>query len=156
MKRKISPEVIKALIDQGVIYQEREHNNIVFVSKERDFYELHGTISYGKSFHGCHRTAPENFWWFKTGDNPTTAYICEAAIDAISLYQLIKEDGYYISIAGVANQAAIDRIKNQIWLENIILAVDNDTAGQCCREKNTDLTYLIPTNKDWNEDLQLQ
>ena len=45
-------------------------------------------------------------------------YVCEAAIDAISLYQLhalAKESqkAIYVSLGGVANQQTIDRLKRQ-------------------------------------------
>ncbi len=84
-------------------------------------------------------------------------YICEAAIDAISLYELHKiqrnhEEAYYISIAGVAKQPAIDRLKKYKY--KLVLAVDNDDAGQNCRNRNSELEYIIPMHKDWNEDLQ--
>ena len=59
---------------------------------------------------------------------------------------------YYISIGGVAKQPAIDRIKGQI--KNTVLAVDNDPAGQTCRDRNPELLCILPVSKDWNEDLQ--
>ena len=62
------------------------------------------------------------------------------------------EEAYYISIAGVAKQPAIDRLKNSKL--DIVLAVDNDAAGQKCRDRNSELEYILPINKDWNEDLQ--
>ena len=84
----------------------------------------------------------------------STAYVCEAAIDAISLYELLKEPAYYISIAGsTGKQPAIDRLKQQEFLDDIILAVDSDDAGQKTRDNNPDLKSIIPGRKDWNEDL---
>ena len=58
----------------------------------------------------------------------------------------------YFSIGGVANQKAIDRIKANF--PQAVLAVDNDQAGQKCRERNRDMKHLIPFKKDWNDDLQ--
>lgn len=63
------------------------------------------------------------------------------------------EPAYYISIAGATKQPAIDRLK--LSKLNIILAVDNDEAGQVCRDRNFDLEYILPDRKDWNEDLQV-
>ena len=34
-----------------------------------------------------------------------------------------------------------------------VLAVDNDPASENCRQRNPELSVLIPKNKDWNEDL---
>lgn len=56
----------------------------------------------------------------------------------------------YCEIAGVANQQAIERIR--AWLPTV-LAVDNDTAGEQCRNRNSGIPALISRGKDWNEDL---
>lgn len=156
--RGISTRTIQALVSRKIIYQEKNRNNIVFINFERDFAELHGTYTYGKSFHGVvSNCRHDGFWWFRTSKTAKTAYICEAAIDAISLHELHKmqknpKDAYYISIAGVAKQAAIDRLKNSLLTP--VIAVDNDDVGQKCRERNADLAYILPTRKDWNDDLK--
>ena len=156
--RGISFETIQMLVGQKIMYQEKSKNNIIFINKERDFAEVRGTYTFGKPFHGVVTNSRHNgFWWFRTSKATLKGYICESAIDAISLYELHrihgnKEEAYYISIAGVAKHPAIDRLKNSKL--HIILAVDNDAAGQNCRNKNSDLEYIIPVHKDWNEDLQ--
>ena len=156
--RSISTETIQKLVKQKLLYQEKSKNNIVFINMERDFAELRGTYTFGNPFHGIvPNSRHDGFWWFRTSRNAAKAYICEAAIDAISLYELHKiqgnhEEAYYISIAGVAKQPAIDRLKKYKY--KLVLAVDNDDAGQNCRNRNSDLEYIIPVHKDWNEDLQ--
>lgn len=156
--RGISAETIQMLVEQKKMYQEKSKNNIVFINMEKDFAEIRGTYTLGKPFHGIvPHSRHDGFWWFRTSRNAAKGYICEAAIDAISLYELHKiqgeqEEAYYISTAGVAKQPTIDRIKNSKL--HIVLAVDNDAAGQKCRNKNSDLEYIIPVHKDWNEDLQ--
>ena len=156
--RGISTETIQMLVNQKSIYQEKNRNNIVFINMEKDFAEIRGTYTFGKPFHGiATNSRQDGFWWFRTSKNAAKGYICEAAIDAISLYELHKmqenhEDAYYVSIAGAAKQPAIDRLKNSKL--HIVLAVDNDDAGQKCRTRNSDLEYILPRNKDWNEDLQ--
>ena len=155
-QRGIPSDVVQMLVDQKVIYQEKSHNNIVFVNKEKTLAEIRGTNSY-KSFHGILKgSAYKDFWWFKSvpGKEAEVAYVCEAAIDAISLYCIHKKQNMcipalYCSIVGVANQQRIDRIKDNI---KTILAVDNDEAGQACRDRNSDLEYIIPSCKDWNDD----
>lgn len=157
LKRGISAETIQLLVDRGLLYQEGQHNNIVFVNEERDWAELRGTYDRGlTAFHGvvenCRR---DGYWMFMPGDDAEVAYICEAAIDAISLYELHRKMGWkgeaaYISIGGVGKQPAIDTIKNSM---EAVLAVDNDEAGEECRKRNPDLMSVIPIHKDWNEDL---
>lgn len=156
--RSISTETIQKLVKQKLLYQEKSKNNIVFINMERDFAELRGTYTFGNPFHGLvPHSRHDGFWWFRTSRNAAKAYICEAAIDAISLYELHKiqgnhEEAYYISIAEVAKQPAIDRLKKYKY--KLVLSVDNDDAGQNCRNRNSDLEYIIPVHKDWNEDLQ--
>lgn len=109
-------------------------------------------------FHGTRKAASDRFWSFRPHkDKPVeVAYVCEAAIDAVSLYLIHLRYNFstaaeYISIGGVANQAAIDRIAAA---KKVILAVDNDEAGEKCRERNPALNHIIPINKDWNDDLR--
>ena len=152
--RGFTENVLDRLIAEGLLYQDIREN-IVFCSLAGDFFELRGTRP-GKPFHQCGKKATDCFWFFSPGGHPTQAFICESAIDAVSLYLLRfgmgdeAADSAYCGIAGVANQKAIERI--QRWLPAVI-AVDNDKAGQQCRERNAHLPFLIPRNKDWNEDL---
>lgn len=156
--RGIPSATIQGLIDQKLLYQSGGKNNAVFINREKDWAELRGTYTMGeKQFHGVvPNSRTDGFWYFQFGKNPKTAYVCEAAIDAVSLYILqrkhgMNENAYYVSIGGVAKQPAIDRIKHQV---KTILAVDNDEAGEQCRKRNSDLEYIIPIYKDWNEELQ--
>lgn len=109
-------------------------------------------------FHGCRKTRPDRFWYFSPDkDTPSkVVYVCEAAIDAVSLYVILQrqnkcEAAVFVSIGGVANQKAIDRLKRA---KKVILAVDNDPAGQECRDRNPELQFILPAGKDWNDDLK--
>lgn len=156
-RRRIPAEIIQRLIDQDLLYQAAGTNNAVFVNRSRDFAELRGTLS-EMPFHGVLKTQPDRFWSFEgspiaPGEVPR-AYICESAIDAISLYLLHRSRGedtraHYCSLAGVANQQTIDRIKRH---SRAILAVDRDEAGDRCRAQNKDIPHAVPKNKDWNDD----
>lgn len=113
-------------------------------------------------FHGCRKTKADRFWYFDPNpDEPTnTIYVCEAAIDAISLFVIHRktirtdEKAVYVSIGGAANQRTIERLVRASGDKNVILAVDSDEAGQECRARNPGLKYILPTNKDWNDDLK--
>lgn len=114
----------------------------------------------GDAFHGCKKSKSDRFWYFTTSSDEKVKkiYICEAAIDAISLYVLHRnhkktDSAIYISIGGVANQQTIDRIKF-FCKDRVIIATDNDEAGDECRSRNAELSSIRPINKDWNEDLK--
>lgn len=170
-QRGIPPAMVQQLIDWGLLYQEPTHNNMVFIDPARTFVELRGTNSF-KPFHRVDFSDPAAFWWFKSHGPesvPSVAFICEGAIDAISLYLLrlqppansgltpmpVNENALYCGIGGVANQQRIDRIKAGMAAAGCktVLAVDNDEAGEKCRQRNPDCLHLVPRLKDWNADL---
>ena len=112
-------------------------------------------------FHGCRKTRSDRFWYLDPDPKRPAEhiYVCEAAMDAVSLYVIhqkrnISGKGVYVSIGGVANQKTIDRLVKGSAPGKIVLAVDNDEAGQACRDRNPDLAFIVPVNKDWNDDLQ--
>lgn len=158
MGRGIPKHVVGILASRGLIYQSAEGSNVVFASPERDYCELRGTYTFaGRPFHGCRKAAPDRFWYFIPGSaKPETAFVTEGAIDAVSLWILQKKSGVddsrsvYISIGGAGNHRTINRIKKRI---RTVLAVDNDEAGESCRRRHPELEHIIPSLKDWNEDL---
>lgn len=112
-------------------------------------------------FHGCRKTTSDRFWYFdpSPGEPSDHVYVCEAAIDAVSLYVIHQKQnkagkGVYVSIGGAANQRTIERIIRGCRDGIVCLAVDNDEAGQECRDRNSGVAYILPRNKDWNDDLR--
>lgn len=152
--RGISEELINNLIMAEYIYQDVQ-NNVIFLNRERSFYELRGTKGIKYHRNGDKSVNSDNVFYFNapymTG-SPTKIYVCESAIDALSLFELIRDNAMYCSISGIANQQRIDRLK-QLPLEPII-AFDNDSPADKARERNADLKAIIPDVKDWNEQLQ--
>ena len=122
--------------------------------------------SYHKdAFHGCRKATSDRFWYWQpdTSRPSTRIYICEAAIDAVSLYVLQRKAGVedagsavYVSIGGAANQDPIDRIKARYNKDRIYIATDNDNAGDATRVRNSELPTIRPEAgfKDWNQDLR--
>ena len=153
--RGISWSTIHALIKAGLLYQDTPYHNAIFLNHEKDYCEIRGTCSFKEPFHGIRRLKRDAFWSFRIAkDDVEVAYICESAIDAISLYELHKalRPSMYCSIGGVSNQSPIERIaSNQSY--QTVLAVDNDEAGTRCASYNAHLNRLTPVYKDWNEDL---
>lgn len=160
LSRGIPANMIRHLAEHGLLYQSAGRNNVVFVNRERDYFEQRGTCTFiEKPFHSCGKTRSDRFWYFMGGNTkPDRVYITEGAIDAISLFllhsqkQISTASSVYASIGGVSNYATIDRISKQI---RTILAVDNDNAGDLCRKRYPALESILPVHKDWNEDLKI-
>ena len=160
-KRCIPRHLIDDLVRKGLLFQDSSYQNIVFLSRAKDFCELHGTrisSKSAKSFHGLQRLYPAAFWSYRNSEQPVEiAYICEGALDAVSLYLIhasagINRPAAYIGIGGVCNQQTITRISAAV---RTIIAVDRDAAGDQCRARNPELEAILPVFKDWNEDLML-
>ena len=153
--RRLPPPLVQMLIDKRLLYQAADTNNAVFVSQARDFAELRGTLS-DKPYHGIAKgSRHDGVWSFRLDTDARDAriaYICEGAIDAVSLATILGASAYYVSIAGAAKQAAIDRIKKSRL--TVVIATDNDQAGDKCRRRNTDCETIRPKHKDWNDDLR--
>jgi len=150
--RHIPAYIIQPIIDQGLLYQADKSNNAVFVSRKKDFAELRGTLT-DRPYHGIVAgSRHDGCWAFCLGKGADTAYICESAIDALSLATITGEVAHYVSIAGAGKQPAIDQIKASGI--KVIIATDNDQAGDACRHRNKDCDTIRPQyGKDWNEDL---
>lgn len=164
--RHIPYRLIDLLIAQGYVYMtdnkygKKTIHNVVFTMPNHRFYEIRGTNTYGKSFHQS-MACSENDCLIIPGtkNEPKKIYITEASIDAISLLAILglqkkKEDAWFVALGGIAKTKPLEYLSKKYKDAEIILAVDNDKAGDEMRQAYKGrFESIIPTNKDWNEDL---
>ncbi len=145
-QRFISRDVLSEFARAGLIYEDAEHHNAVFVGNDEHGVARHAhkrsVNSFGKTFRinveGCQ---PQySFHWMGTSD---CLYVFEAPIDMLSFLTLYPKD----------------------WQKHsyVALCLDHDPAGiEACgqhietlRERGyTQAVMLQPQQKDWNEDLK--
>lgn len=141
--------------------------NLVFASKDQRpeyaFYERKPIGKRGQAYIAAN-SSPVGYFSFtghlsnfqqlpppvQTG-MPMKAYICEAPIDAISLYALhlklgITEPAEYISISGVSKNLTIQRAICEGY--DCILAFDNDEAGKCGMDARRAQAFIDPETKE--------
>jgi hypothetical protein len=137
--RNIAPEIIRALINEKVLYQDKR-GNAVFVHLDKDGEacgaEIVGT-STEKRYKGVATGTGESAFRFFKGDKdgiPDTAYIFESAIDMMSYVQLHPEvnNAEFVSMAGLRDFAVWQLAKRGI---RIVSCVDNDEAGRKFNER---------------------
>lgn len=152
-KRNIPSKTIQELFDEGTLYQTAKYGNCAFVSKECNYAELVGT---GETrFKGIVQGSDQDGYWITGATNPEKVYVCESAIDAISLkvlHEIASPDNHnnaYASIGGLKPQA-MQRLLAK-YPDKCILAVDNDDAANAFADKFSELERAIPSAKDWNE-----
>jgi len=127
-QRKISPELITALVKQNALFQDKNGNAVFLHFKDGQAIgaEIQGTLSESR-FKGVAAGTSNSSFSFSKG-NPDTAYIFESSIDMMSFIQLHPEiqNAEFHSMAGlkptVVNQLAERGLK-------IVSCVDNDEAG---------------------------
>ena len=164
--RKIDAKIIQDLIDKEMLYETKlgDKYNAVFISKHCDYAELEGTLSYAR-FKGTAKNSDEDGYWLYVPSDIENAdiekiYICESAIDAISLYQLQRTDNEetafcgFLSNGGAKKDAAIKRARADFQQAEFIVATDDDEAGNNFALRHKDLKRIKPMYfVDWNEKL---
>jgi len=173
-KRGIDIEVFKHLEKRGHIYQDGK-KNCVFVGYDTTneenpvFASLRGTGSTrfmadlsGNDYSQC---------IYLNGKNANTLVVTESFIDTMSYMTLLKKQGEnfrdydFLALGGVQKTEALYyHIKENPNIKRVILALDNDEAGQNAGEKSYErlvkegfigkiLMHLPKEGKDWNEAL---
>ena len=165
-QRGIDREVLNAFVREGMIYESAGHHNVVFVGYDQDVVARHahkrGTNSQSTYKGNQDGSRPEfSFHWCGQSDR---LYFFEAPIDLLSYISIHKEkwqEHSYAAACGVSDHVLWQMMKENPNLNHVFLCLDNDEAGQAANQRiaaklNTHSIsneVLIPTHKDWNEDI---
>ena len=169
--RRIDPSIIQDMINDGKLYQEKEHNNCVFLGKNKE-----GEIKY------CLKVGTNSFKKYKgeiegsdkaysvdlcTSSKSPNLYIYESIIDSMSHATMIKIQGENYKEHNRISLGCVGYVKIEQFLEDnpniktIVSCLDNDKAGimmtEKIRKKYSEKGYIVkrilPKNKDFNDDL---
>ena len=165
-QRGIDREVLNAFVRERMIYECAEHHNAVFVGYDPNGVPRHahkrGTNSQSSYKGNQNGSRPEfSFHWCGQSDR---LYFFEAPIDLLSYISMHKEnwkEHSYAAACGVSDHVLWQMMKDHPNLNHVCLCFDNDEAGQTASQRiaaklNThgiSNEVLIPTHKDWNEDI---
>ena len=165
-KRGIDRDVLYAFVHAGMIYESADYHNAIFVGFDKNGKAVHahkrGTGSESSYKGNVASGIPENsFHWTGKSDK---LYLFEAPIDMLSFISMNK-DGWrnhsYAACCGVADRVLFQMLSDNPNIKTVCLCLDNDEAGQTANKRISDKLFtqgiqteiLVPTNKDWNEDL---
>lgn len=165
--RGIAPEVVSAFARKGLIYEDTEHHNAVFVSRDEqgEIRHLHarGTLT-GSHFRQTLPGSEKKFSFHWQGSSEKL-YAFEAPIDLLSYISLHREgwqNHTYVALCGVSAAPIHRLLEAQPQLEEVTLCLDNDEAGhkaarriaaELLNEWNVTVSAEFPTLKDWNDEL---
>ncbi len=167
-QRGIDKAVLDVFVQHKMIYESSDYHNAVFVGYDRDGVPRHahkrGTGSSSTYKGNADGSMPEySFHW--TGKE---GHLClfEAPIDMLSFLSLYYDNNdwqsyHYAAACSVSDRVLFQCLKDNPGIKNVYLCLDNDEAGQKAAhrisgrlsELGIHSDILVPTHKDWNEDL---
>ena len=166
--RSIARDLVAHFAKAGLLYEDAEYHNAVFVGTDTDGVPRHAhkrsANSYGKAFRLNVEGSDPRYSFHHVGTD-RSLYVFEAPIDMLSFITLYPENWQrhsYVACCGTSIQPVLQMLEQAPQLGTILLCLDNDEAGhQASRRmrEQLDARYsverLIPENKDWNDDLTL-
>ena len=166
--RGIARDVVAHFAKAGLLYEDAEYHNAVFVGTDTDGVPHHAhkrsANSYGKAFRLNVEGSDPRYSFHYVGTD-RSLYVFEAPIDMLSFITLYPENWQrhsYVACCGTSIQPVLQMLEQVPQLDTVLLCLDNDEAGhQASRRMREQLEMrysverLIPESKDWNDDLTL-
>ena len=168
-QRFIATDIISYFAKQHTLYEDKEHHNAVFVGVDENGVprQAHkrSTSTFGKSFRQTVEGSDTKYSFAHFGESGKL-FIFEAPIDMLSYLTLHPEkwqEHSYIAMNGVYENAVLTALKGHSNLSEIVICTDNDVGGIDAADRLSDILEesgyadikrILPTNKDWNEDLK--
>jgi hypothetical protein len=167
-KRQIDRNVLIEFVRGGLIYEDADHHNVVFVGRDKNGTAKHAhvrsTNSWGDPFRlnveGC-----DPGYSFHYDGKDGRLFVFEAPIDLLSYISLHPDrwqEHSYVACCGTSAIPVITCLDRMARPVEVVLCLDNDEAGRkACRRLEEQLTGTynitirreISAGKDWNDDL---
>lgn len=162
--RGIDRDIVYAFAHNDLIYESALCHNVVFVGYDRDknIRHIHERSTGRRGRYRCTAEGSVAEYSFHWNGSSEKIYLFEAPIDMMSYISLHKDnwkENSYAASCSVSDRVLIQCLKDNPNLKEIYICFDNDTAGQNNAKRIADklshlnVKILVPTHKDWNEDL---
>jgi hypothetical protein len=168
LTRGIDKDVLFEFVRNRMIYESADFHNAVFVGYDSSGKPCHahkrGTVT-SNSYKGNVTGSQPEFSFHRHGTSEKI-FLFEAPIDMLSFISMHKEnwqENSYAASCSVSDRVLFQCLKDNPNIKNVFLCFDNDEAGQTANKRiadklnklNIQNEILIPTHKDWNENLTL-
>ncbi len=169
-KRGVAAQVIRGFIQAGLLYEDAEYHNCVFVGRNKDGVPAYAAKrgTYDRNGPGFKGDVPGNDkdTGFRLPCDPAADWVLvfEAPIDLMSYCTLHRSVcGNAVALCGVYEGALDTYLRDYPHLRRIVLCLDADGPGRAASErlrgKYEQAGYDVlerppPRGKDWNEFLQ--
>ncbi len=165
-QRGIHKQVLDAFVQQKMIYEDGEYHNAVFVGFDPHGVPVHahkrGSGSRSTFKGNVPGSVPEFSFHWRGSDEQL--FLFESPIDLLSFICLHPEnwrEHSYAAACSVSDRVLWQCLTDQPNIRMVYLCFDSDAPGQRAakaisgrlRDKGIKHKILVPTRKDWNEDL---
>ena len=164
--RGIDRNVVHACTSVGLIYESAKYHNVVFVGKDEDGVPRHAhkrSTTPGKVWR-ANEHGSDNRFTFNLRGSSDRLFLFEAPIDMLSyitLYCPNWQDDSFLAACSVSDSSLNQFLEGRPDISQVFICFDNDPPGQKAAEqikqrlseKGINCEILVPTLKDWNEDL---
>jgi len=162
--RAISAEVVDFFLEQGLIYEERRHHNIVCKGNDKNgitrFASMRGTdrrsaVPFKCDVAGSNKNYGFSLW----NDNSREVIVFEAAIDLMSFVDIYGDyDSNKLALGMLQDAPLATFLREHPQIRNIQFCLDNDVPGsqaaQALCQKYYGLGYEVencPPPKPWKD-----
>lgn len=166
LTRGIDKDVLYEFVRKEMLYESADFHNAVFVGYDSSGKPRHahkrGTVTSNPYKGNVAGSQPEySFHFHGTSEK---LFLFEAPIDMLSYISMHKENWKshsYAASCSVSDRVLFQCLQDNPNIKNVFLCFDNDEAGQTANKRiaeklnsmNIQNEILIPTHKDWNEDI---
>lgn len=165
-QRGISREVVYAFAHRKMIYESAKHHNAVFVGYDMDGNPRHAhkRSTAKEGTYKCNVSGSQPEFSFHLVGPSDRLYLFEAPIDLLSFISL-HPDGWrchsYAAACSVSDRVVFQMLQDNPAIRQVLICFDSDEPGQAAAQRVSDRLFihgikseiLVPTHKDWNEDL---
>lgn len=167
MKRALSEKTVDKFIGNGLIYQDKQYGNAVFVGRDKNGTAQNamtrGTKEHnGKSYKGDAKGSDKSYGFSVPAKGSDTLRVFEAPIDLMSFYDVTGlESDHLLALLGTWDKPLEKFLSDYPEIHRIILCLDNDepgkTAADGIEEKYLKRGYVVKNlgspkgYKDYNE-----
>lgn len=166
LTRGIDKDVLYEFVRNKMIYESADYHNAVFVGYDSSGKPRHahkrGTVTSNAYKGNVAGSQPE--YSFHFNGTSEKLFLFEAPIDMLSYISMHKENWKshsYAASCSVSDRVLFQCLQDNPNIKNVFLCFDNDEAGQTANKRiaeklnsmNIQNEILIPTHKDWNEDI---
>lgn len=166
LTRGIDKDVLYEFVRRKMIYESSDFHNAVFVGYDSNGKPRHahkrGTVTNNPYKGNAAGSQPE--YSFHFNGTSEKLFLFEAPIDMLSYISMHKKnwkEHSYAASCSVSDRVLFQCLNDNTNIKNVFLCFDNDEAGQTANKRiadklnklNIQNEILIPTHKDWNEDI---